>query len=118
MPTRTAITSKSARMPAIPIRIPKPIYPGKSPVVVVPDVPEQSSKLSKAEQPYKPVSPEHPGTPKQPKTPESPENTTKPEAPLTTGSNETLEVLVVTAGAAKKTFAGVAAAFAGLSFLL
>ncbi|KAK2477222.1 hypothetical protein H9L39_09710 [Fusarium oxysporum f. sp. albedinis] len=97
---------------------PKPIYPGKSPVVVVPDVPEQSSKLSKTEQPYKPVSPEHPGTPKQPKTPESPENTTKPEAPLTTGSNETLGVLVANAGAAKKTFAGVAAAFAGLAFLL
>ncbi|KAH7199264.1 hypothetical protein DER44DRAFT_871548 [Fusarium oxysporum] len=97
---------------------PKPIYPGKPPVVVVPDVPEQSSKLSKTEQPYKPVSPEHPGTPKQPKTPESPKNTTKPEAPVTTGSNETPEVLVVTAGAAKKTFAGVAAAFAGLAFLL
>ncbi|TVY61126.1 hypothetical protein Focb16_v012912 [Fusarium oxysporum f. sp. cubense] len=73
---------------------PKPIYPGKPPVVVVLDVPEQSSKLSKTEQPYKPVTPEHPGTPKQSKTPESPENTTKPEAPVTTGSNETPEVLV------------------------
>ncbi|KAL5586893.1 hypothetical protein FOVSG1_012029 [Fusarium oxysporum f. sp. vasinfectum] len=74
---------------------PKPIYPGKPPVVVAPDVPEQSSKLSKTEQPYKP-----------------------PEAPVTTGSNETPEVLVVTAGPAKKTFAGVAATFAGLAFLL
>ncbi|EWY87634.1 hypothetical protein FOYG_09036 [Fusarium oxysporum NRRL 32931] len=39
---------------------PKPIYPGKSPVVIVPDVPEQSFKFSKTQQHYSPVNPEHP----------------------------------------------------------
>ncbi|WKT47322.1 Carbohydrate-binding WSC [Fusarium oxysporum f. sp. vasinfectum] len=80
-----------------PVHPPKPVYPGKPPVVVVPE-PETPSKPTKPETPY---TPEHPETPAKPEHPETP-----PEVP------------VVTAGAAQKTFAGVAAAIAGLAFVL
>ncbi|KAK2673709.1 Carbohydrate-binding WSC [Fusarium oxysporum f. sp. vasinfectum] len=92
-----------------PVHPPKPVYPGKPPVVVVPE-PETPSKPTKPETPY---TPEHPETPAKPEHPETP-----PETPETTGTGSKPEVPVVTAGAAQKTFAGVAAAIAGLAFVL
>ncbi|KAF4951938.1 hypothetical protein FSARC_12781, partial [Fusarium sarcochroum] len=63
--------------------------------------------------------PKNPETPEAPKNPETPEtgSNEKPQTPET-GDNEKPDVPVVTAGAAKKTFAGVAAAIAGFAFIL
>ncbi|EXA41235.1 hypothetical protein FOVG_09743 [Fusarium oxysporum f. sp. pisi HDV247] len=103
-----------------PVHPPKPVYPGKPPVVVVPE-PETPSKPTKPETPYTPEHPETPAKPETPETPakpETPETPAKPETPETTGTGSKPEVPVVTAGAAQKTFAGVAAAIAGLAFVL
>ncbi|GKU01231.1 neurofilament medium polypeptide [Fusarium langsethiae] len=110
-------------MPAPPA--PKPT--GKPPVVVVPE-PEHPVKPVHpiySEKPAPPApKPEHPAPPApKPEHPAPP--ATKPEhpaPPAQTGSNEKPEnpehPPVVTAGAAQKTFAGMAAAVAGLAFLL
>ncbi|RGP60244.1 hypothetical protein FSPOR_10768, partial [Fusarium sporotrichioides] len=82
---------------------PKPEHPAP---------PAQTGSNMKPEAPQ----PEHPAPPAQTGSNE------KPAPPAQTGSNEKPETPehppVVTAGAAQKTFAGMAAAVAGLAFLL
>ncbi|KAF4450093.1 hypothetical protein F53441_6737 [Fusarium austroafricanum] len=141
----------------VPVHPPKPAYPGKPPVVVVPEpechdckqpskpapptpgkpappvpgkpapptpgkpappTPGKPETPAKPETPETPAQPETPAKPETPETPAKPETPSKPETPVTTGGESKPEVPVVTAGAAQKTFAGVAAAIAGLAFML